>query len=304
MSQDSDGSEVYDLVYYPKYGKEFTLNYQITGISKEEMPLLIEWAKREGWNPGLNDASCFYQADPHGFFAGRLDGKIIATGSAVVYDDAFAFCGLYIVDAPYRGQGYGLTLTMARLAYAGDRNVGLDGVISMLSTYAKLGYQVAYNNARWCGKHFPALRAQNPHIVPLSQPDFATVSDYDRLHFPARREAFLTCWINQPGATSLAYVAEGELQGYAVMRPCYEGFKIGPLFADTPDIADALFLHLTAYAKGQQIMLDLPETNQHALAMAKRYQMEKVFATARMYLKSVPDVRMDGIYGITTFELG
>lgn len=280
------------------------MNYKITGIRKEEMPLVIEWAKREGWNPGLNDANCFYQADRNGFFAGRLDGKIIAVGSAVVYDDTYAFCGLYIVDAPYRGQGYGLPLTMARLAYAGERNVGLDGVISMLTTYAKLGYQVAYHHSRWCGKHFPELRVANPHIVPLSLTDFALLSEYDRLHFPARRDAFLTHWINQPGGTSLGYVSEGKLQGYGVLRPCYEGFKIGPLFADTPDIADALFLHLAACARGQTVALDVPEINPHALAMAKRYHMEKVFTTARMYLKYVPEVRMNGIFGITSFELG
>lgn len=279
-------------------------HYKITRIRKAEMPLVMEWAKREGWNPGLNDANCFYRADPHGFFAGRMGEKIIAMGSAVVYDEDFAFYGLYIVDAPYRRQGYGLPLMMECLAYAKERNVGLDGVISMLTSYTKLGYQVAYNNSRWCGNCFPELRAVNPHIAPLSLTDFAVISDYDRLHFPARRDAFLKCWINQPGAISLGYVAEGRLQGYGVIRPCFEGFKIGPLFADTPEIANALFLHLTVSAKGQQVTLDLPETNAHALAMAKRYQMEKVFATARMYLKDVPDVRMDGIYGITTFELG
>jgi hypothetical protein len=32
--------------------------------------------------------------------------------------------------------------------------------------------------------------------------------------------------------------------------------------------------------------------------------MTKVFATARMYLKGAPDLSIEGIYGITSFELG
>ncbi|QDP72315.1 hypothetical protein FOG18_06970 [Legionella israelensis] len=60
-------------------------NYKIERMSKEEVEMVIHWAASEGWNPGLHDADCFYQTDPSGFFAGKLDGEIIAVGSAVVY---------------------------------------------------------------------------------------------------------------------------------------------------------------------------------------------------------------------------
>lgn len=279
-------------------------HYTVSNMSKEEFSLAIDWAKREGWNPGLNDATCFYQTDPHGFFVGKLDGKIIATGSAVIYDEQFAFCGFYIVDNAYRGHGYGMALTKARLEYIGDRNAGLDGVVNMLAKYANLGYKLAYNNARYCGKKFPEPGYKNANILPLAQVDFPQICTYDRLHFPAARETFLRCWLNQEGATSLGYINGSKLQGFGVMRPCFEGYKIGPLFADNPEIADALFLHLVAQAKGQKIYLDLPEINSQAIALAKRYKLEKVFQTARMYLKNPPEVRMNEIYGITSFELG
>jgi len=62
----------------------------------------------------LNDASCFYQADPLGFFMGLLNCEPIAVGSATIYDDKFAFCGLYIVKHEFPKQGYGLKLTEDR----------------------------------------------------------------------------------------------------------------------------------------------------------------------------------------------
>ncbi len=279
-------------------------DYLIESMNQDEVNLAITWAAREGWNPGIHDTVCFYQTDPHGFFAGKLNGKTIAIGSAVIYDEFFAFCGFYIVDKPYRNQGYGLELTKARLAYIGNRNAGIDGVINMLDKYARIGYQLAHNNARYCLNKIIRPVSSDPHIVPLNQIDFSQLSLYDRLHFPAPRPQFLKCWINQPQSLALAYLIDGQINGYGVIRTCQKGFKIGPLFADNPAIASQLFTNLVQYAKGQLVFLDIPENNPLAIELVRQYQMEKVFATARMYLKGEPLLKKENIYGITTFELG
>jgi hypothetical protein len=39
----------------------------------------------------------------------------------------------------------------------------------------------------------------------------------------------------------LAWLEGEELAGYGVIRPCRQGHKIGPLFASSPEIAEALF---------------------------------------------------------------
>jgi hypothetical protein len=90
-----------------------------------------------------------------------------------------------------------------------------------------------------------------------------------------------------------------------VLRPCREGYKIGPLFADDPAIAEILFLALKARAgAGDKIYLDTPEANPQALALARRHSMKVVFETARMYTKGAPPLPMDRLFGVTTFELG
>jgi hypothetical protein len=52
------------------------------------------------------------------------------------------------------------------------------------------------------------------------------------------------------------------------------------------------------------IFLDIPEPNKAAMDLANEYGMAKVFETARMYNKEQPDIFLDGIFGVTTFELG
>nr|WP_232220762.1 GNAT family N-acetyltransferase [Legionella tunisiensis] len=238
------------------------------------------------------------------FFAGKLDGTIIAVGSAVIYDKQFAFCGFYIVDKIYREHGYGLALTKERLAYAGQRNVGLDGVTNMLDKYARLGYKFAHNNARYSHSGFNPIVKTNNALVLLKEIDFNLLLTYDRQHFPAERAAFLRCWINQPDSLGIGYLKDSKLSGYGVIRTCRQGYKIGPLFADNAAIADELFIALASYAQGKPIYLDIPENNPHAKALVQRYQLEKVFETARMYLREQPSLPMEHIYGITSFELG
>jgi hypothetical protein len=97
---------------------------------------------------------------------------------------------------------------------------------------------------------------------------------------------------------------DGEVSGYAVLRPCREGSKIGPLFARDGATARALFAALLAEAPPGPVFLDLPEPNADALAMAREADMMPAFETARMYAGPPPRLPLRQIYGITTFELG
>jgi hypothetical protein len=86
----------------------------IRTMSPAEVDLAIEWAVREAWNPGLEDAACFRAADPEGFLMAFVDGEPAASLSTVRYGETFGFIGLYIAAPPHRGRGIALRLWLAR----------------------------------------------------------------------------------------------------------------------------------------------------------------------------------------------
>ena len=277
--------------------------FQVVGMPRVELDRAIDAAAREGWNPGRHDADCFWSIDPSGFFMGVLDGRVVGRASAVAYDDHFAFCGLYIVEPEFRGSGYGMAITEARLRHVGPRNAGLDGVTSMVEKYARLGYRAAHRSIRYT--FTPRGRVEpRPGIINASDAPFGALVDYDALHFPARRAMFLSRWIPQPGAAALAVVEGGVLGGYGVIRACRKGYKIGPLFAEDDQAADALFSALCNHALGEPVSMDVPEPNRAGLALAQRYGMTPEFECIRMYLRGDPGLPLDRIYGITAFETG
>lgn len=279
------------------------MTFQIRRMTEKEVCFAINWARKEGWNPGLNDTECFFAADPSGFFIGLLDDKPIATGSAVAYDDHFGFCGLYIVKSEHRKHGYGIELTHARLNYLGNRIIGIDGVLGNVSKYERIGYVQAHLNQRFELKTIPSV-ILHPHVEPLQTVPFQQLLTFDRRYFPAPRKAFLEKWISQPESYALGFVENSLLSGYGVIRKCYEGYKIGPLFANSQFVAKALFESLCSKIEKGPVYLDAPQPNENCQKLVKEYRMTPGFEVVRMYKNGSPTIDLSGIYGITTFELG
>lgn len=275
----------------------------IRTMKQQELSIAINWAKSEGWDPGIHDAELFYKADPNGFFVGEINNKIVAVGSAVNYDAHFAFCGLYIVAPEHRGKGYGLALTKHRLKYCGERNIGIDGVLENVEIYKNIGYVPYYKNYRYQSE-IKQTSPLNSNIQEISKDSLAQVLDYDKQCFPANRDKFLTAWINQDDGKAIFYAENGEVKGFIVRRKCHQGHKIGPLFADNSQIAEQLIHAVQSDISGEILILDVPGNNPDAISLAESLNMEVVFSTARMYQKDLPDINNDKVFGITTFEIG
>ncbi len=278
-------------------------NIQITHANASDLAEVIHWVEKEGWNPGLHDAQTFYQADPQAFFIGKVNGTLVAMASATIYDDTFAFFGFLLVKPEYRAKGYGLAITQARLNYVGDRTVGLDGVVDMQAAYQTNRFYLAHRNFRYQIRT-KAPAKKNQFIIPLAQIPWNTLLDYDTKHFPVARPRFLEKWVSQPESHAYAYYQDDKLQGYALMRPCVVGYKIGPLFADTPEIAKELFMILLHEAAGQAVFIDIPETNLEGIHMLKGFDATLVFETGRMYRNHAPKLLLQTIYGLTSYEFG
>jgi GNAT superfamily N-acetyltransferase len=292
--------------------QEATAGLEITRATAADWPVFESWAAAEGWNPGPADGGCFLAQDPDGWFLGRIDGTPVSAISLVNYGETFSFLGFYLVHPEYRGRGLGYATWQAGLRHAGDRVIGLDGVVAQQENYRKSGFTLAHRNIRYVGEVAAGTPASAPPAVrPAAEVEFAAIEAYDSAFFPAERPVFLRHWLAAPGHIALAAVADGEVVGYGAIRPAPAFAKVGPLFADTPEVAEALFQALVdalAAAGGDgepvQVALDVPEPTPAAVALAERHGMKPSFETARMYTGPVREIDLARVYGITSFELG
>ncbi len=273
-------------------------------MTSEDLDRAVGWAAAEGWNPGLGDAAAFHAADPDGFLMGFLGDEPVTAISVVAYGAAYGFLGFYLCRPEHRGRGHGWQTWQAGLARLGTRVIGLDGVVAQQDNYRRSGFALAHRTIRFNGAVAAGL-PRDPHVVPVTAALLPALHAYDTGLVPAARPAFLDAWLGGGGGRqALALLGDGAVRGYGVIRPAVSGFKIGPLFAEGAMEADILFRALAAKAEGGAIVLDVPEPNAEALALARRYGLAPVFETARMVRGAAPALPLHRIFGNTSFELG
>jgi len=278
-------------------------------LTESELPLIIEWAAKEGWNPGLHDHTAFYHADPDGFFALFEGDEPLAAVSMVKQTESipYAFLGLYICEPSYRGKGQGYEIWETAMNYAQECTIGLDGVVDQQQNYRRSGFEFAYRNIRFQGK-LAQLSAGALSDVRLANPsDHLQLLEMDHELGGIRRDRYLTHWFgNTEHRTTLLLESpsSGNVTGYGTIRRCREHFKIGPLCADSPDAAATLVSVLSSKTGADTVFIDVPEPNEHAMSLFRQAGFTPVFETARMYRGTAPKQRLDNIFGVATLELG
>jgi GNAT superfamily N-acetyltransferase len=268
---------------------------------------LVNWAAQEHWNPGPLDAEVFFATDPEGFYGYFDHDEMIAGGSIVSYQKAFGFMGFFIVKPEYRASGIGRKLWYQRRNTLLSRlnpiaAIGMDGVVAMQPFYKKGGFEIAFRDERH-EKTGTAFEINN-HITPITDEDFGAIMAYDLQCFGFERPQFMKPWLKLPKSKTFKFIENGEFKGFAVMRKANKGFKICPLFADDATVATELYKACLNAVPGEPVYLDIPLVNKAAVELTKAFNTTYVFECARMYYGKPPDIPVNKIFGITTFELG
>ena len=268
--------------------------------SVEDIALMLTWAAAEGWNPGLDDAAIFHAADPEGFFL-ALDGdQPVAAISVVNHDGSNAFLGLYLCRPAWRGRGIGYALWKHALTHAAGRSVGLDGVEAQQANYARSGFVRIGATRRWEGRLDPQ---SSPHVRPVEEADWPRLIDLDRAANGVDRPAFLRAWIQPTEHRRTVVLERPGAFGFATIRRCGSGGKIGPILA--PDAGAAMDLARAAVAELPlaQVAIDLPEANAALADDLVSRGFANSFTTARMVRGPAPATG-PSLQAIATMELG
>ena len=270
-------------------------------MTRDELDIAGTWAQKEGWVTGLHDADSFWAVDPHGFFVAELQNEIVGFISAVAYDKTYGFVGLFIVRADHRGSKVGVHLYETALNYLGNRIIGADGVTKKLKNYAALGFIEQYRIIRHQG-----IAQSKPFtgVIAAQQISFDQLLSYDQQCSPVPRASMLRNWINQPESRTLCSLHNNIINGFGTIRRCSTDYEIGPLFADSPDIAINLINALVEKIVGQNYYIKMPMSNKFASKLIAEYDFKMLFEVGRIYRNGVPALPLDKIFATTSFEVG
>jgi len=266
-----------------------------------EVELMVDWAAAEGWNPGLDDAATFRASDPEGFFVAESGDRVVAAISVVNHSDDNAFLGFYICHPDSRGQGIGFALWQHALANAGTRTVGLDGVADQEANYARSGFVKTGATVRFEGVLPPSA---HPRVRVAGDGDAEAIARLDLDAVGHARPGFLRAW-TAPGKSRVTVVLDGHEgpEGYATIRRCRAGVKIGPIVGKDSVAALALAQAALARMPSDRVVIDVPSQRGELAEALQHLGFEETFATARMYRGPAP-AGSGRLQAIATMELG
>ena len=289
---------------------------KIRTVMRSDVPLITEWARREGFAPGKGDVAIYRQTDRQGIWVGCLGGEPIGCIAGVRYNLAYGFIGLYLVRPEHRGHGYGLELWQHALEHLQDVDcIGLEAAETRINDYARWGFQKATPTIRWQRSgpwHEPdhgdgGLPAGLQLLRGDAIPDMP-LQVYDAQRELSPRPHFLSDWLHHPAGTVVALLDQQQAcHGFARIRPCLlrrgEGWRIGPLLADSPNLAAFLIRNLLGDHPGV-VIIDSPGGNGDASPMLQDLGFEPVGRTLRMYRGRMPTEGLEQVYGLACLELG
>jgi GNAT superfamily N-acetyltransferase len=176
-------------------------------------------------------------------FAGRLDGRLVATATLVRYGTRVGWIGMMLVRPEHRRRGYGARMLEACLDAAEDAGVGtvgLDANADGRPLYDANGFVEVAEVSQWHGSLGVAGHAADPDRIEFVS-DPGPLLALDRRATGADRRFLLESLLGDDGTVGLLRRGPGGgVTGYALVLPRPPGATVGPLLAASAETAEAL----------------------------------------------------------------
>jgi GNAT superfamily N-acetyltransferase len=273
---------------------------KIRHMTEADVALGMRLTEQAGWNQTPADWQRVLALQPDGCFVAEADGVPVGTTVVCVFGSV-AWVAQVLVDAAHRNRGIGTALMRHALAYTDVFNVPtvrLDATPLGEPIYRKLGFEPDYTMLRLGGTVSSSLAASAPlPECPFGAPSpLRGILDVDEAVTGTDRALLLLRLLKEFNG-AVRFIEEEdmsagavcvlrspsfpEMMGFLMSRPGRVATQIGPCIA-SPDIGGVLFADAWQRYAGQRVFVDIPESNEPALACARTAGLEVQRTLLRM----------------------
>jgi GNAT superfamily N-acetyltransferase len=239
---------------------------------------------QSGWNQRAEDWRLLLRLAGGRFRVAVADGRVVATGGAVLYGTRLAWICMMLVEPELRGQGIGTWILEEVLAQLGGiENVGLDATPAGHPVYSKLGFTDAAGLVRMGARFADRSRLEVSGARPLSTAELPAVLEMDREAFGADRADVLRFALEQAPEYAWSLEEDGALAGYCFGRHGHHSEQIGPVVARGPETAFRLVSACLRHAQAERFVIDVPAGHAEWMASLVALGFEEQRCLTRMY---------------------
>jgi GNAT superfamily N-acetyltransferase len=230
---------------------------QIDRLTIADLSDALRLSTQAGWNQLDADWRRLIDLWPDGCFAGRVDGRLVATATLASYVPSTAWVGMVLVDEMHRGQGFGGAIMDRVIAEAdrrGIQSLGLDASDMGRPVYVKRGFADAVGIDRRVLSADDRVPAKTP-ADRLYDADWPSLLALDRAACGWDRSTLLEHLRHEPGVRCEVAREAGELAAFGFRRPGRTGEHIGPVVGK-PQAAQAVIESLASPSGDATVLID------------------------------------------------
>ncbi|HEV8604619.1 MAG TPA: GNAT family N-acetyltransferase [Tepidisphaeraceae bacterium] len=281
---------------------------EISRLEEWDLPEALRLSTQAGWNQTMEDWARVHFAGEGSCFVGRANGEVVASGTLASYENECGWIGMMLVDARYRGRGFGRAMLgrlVGRVDELGLRWVGLDATEMGRPLYAKGGFRAVGGVDRW---KISRAHATLPITGLRSFDSMADEEAVRRLDLAASGmdRGKLLSYLQREERGEFVVCEREAIVGFGASRPGRMGAYIGPVLADSAEIAAGIvsgLLERLAPSRETPVFMDVPRGS-----AITPWLIEQGFEVSRKLTRMVRgESRMgDGgkLFGIMSFALG
>jgi GNAT superfamily N-acetyltransferase len=274
-------------------------------LTEADLADAVGLSTQAGWNQLPEDWKRILDLSPAGCFAGRIDGRLVATSTVASYGNEAHWIGMVLVDEAERGKGYGKAILKRAIDHGlslGSEAIGLDATDLGRPVYLKEGLVDVAPIDRWGGAPKEVPGAGRLERLDRSNWDEAALLDRDASGVD---RAPLLLHLAQEPATAGWIVREGSaLAGYAFLRPGRRSAHLGPVVAEETAYYATLISAAARHLRGAGLIVDALR-DEGTTQVLERAGLEVKRRLTRMTLRSPQRILMgDRIGAATAFEWG
>lgn len=219
---------------------------EIDRLTADDVYAAWTLSRQAGWNQTRADWQRLLELFPETCFAGRVGGDVVATSTLATYDATVGWIGMVLVDEDHRRRGYGSRIFERALRAALDSNIdviGLDATDSGRTVYEQYEFETVVGVDRWSGAVRSSVDTTDVVVTERSGDETLVdaITSFDTRHVDVDRRPLLAHLLESASTTGLvAQGGDGDVRGYAIVRPGRTNPQVGPLVAVTEDDAERL----------------------------------------------------------------
>lgn len=240
--------------------------YQVAHLLPDHIRQAAALSGAEGWNQTFRDWEFLVKVAESTCLCTLAGKYVVGTAAAINYSDEVAWIGMVLVDREFRGRG--LSQMMLRELFRKIepvRCLKLDATPAGYPVYLKLGFLDEYIIRRMTTT---AISLKNirlselSQVFPIEKSDIADIIAFDQRVFGANRSQLIRYLHNAFPQKCGMVRLENRIRGFVLGRSGTRFHHIGPLMADSEEVARLMLADSLIRLEGKPAVVDVPDGGQ------------------------------------------